>query len=150
MGSVEGPVVESFWNGGGVPYSAFHCFHEVMAEDSGQTVVAALTDRPRAACPYISASLLAFRQSSRQRQHIPLARTRGWSDYWVSIKDLRSQREAQGDTPASGVGAGTLPPSERAARDAVSYRKRPRAGRASDVRKPSTEYGIASLSRFKE
>jgi 2-polyprenyl-3-methyl-5-hydroxy-6-metoxy-1,4-benzoquinol methylase len=29
--------------GGGVPYSAYTRFHEVMAEDSGQTVVAALT-----------------------------------------------------------------------------------------------------------
>src|SRR5829696_6925068 len=44
MGSVEDEIVESFKNGGGVPYSAFPHFHEVMAEDSGQTVVAALTD----------------------------------------------------------------------------------------------------------
>ena len=44
MGSVEDPIIESFKNGGGVPYSAFPHFHEVMAEDSGQTVVAALTD----------------------------------------------------------------------------------------------------------
>jgi 2-polyprenyl-3-methyl-5-hydroxy-6-metoxy-1,4-benzoquinol methylase len=44
MGSVEDGIVESFKNGGGVPYSAFPHFHEVMAEDSGQTVVAALTD----------------------------------------------------------------------------------------------------------
>jgi 2-polyprenyl-3-methyl-5-hydroxy-6-metoxy-1,4-benzoquinol methylase len=44
MGSVEDGIVESFKNGGGVPYSAFPRFHEVMAEDSGQTVVAALTD----------------------------------------------------------------------------------------------------------
>jgi 2-polyprenyl-3-methyl-5-hydroxy-6-metoxy-1,4-benzoquinol methylase len=42
MGSVEDEIVESFKNGGGVPYSAFPHFHEVMAEDSGQTVVAAL------------------------------------------------------------------------------------------------------------
>src|SRR5215203_3312771 len=44
MGSVEDSIVESFKNGGGVPYSAFPRFHEVMAEDSGQTVAAALTD----------------------------------------------------------------------------------------------------------
>jgi 2-polyprenyl-3-methyl-5-hydroxy-6-metoxy-1,4-benzoquinol methylase len=44
MGSVEDSIVESFKNGGGVPYSAFPRFHEVMAEDSGQTVMAALTD----------------------------------------------------------------------------------------------------------
>jgi hypothetical protein len=33
--------------------------------------------------------------------------------------------------------------------DAVSYRKRQRAGRPFVVRKPSTEYGIVSLSRYK-
>jgi 2-polyprenyl-3-methyl-5-hydroxy-6-metoxy-1,4-benzoquinol methylase len=42
MGSVEDRIVEVFRRGGGVPYSAFPRFHEVMAEDSGQTVVAAL------------------------------------------------------------------------------------------------------------
>jgi 2-polyprenyl-3-methyl-5-hydroxy-6-metoxy-1,4-benzoquinol methylase len=44
LASVEDRIVESFEKGGGVPYSAFKRFHEVMAEDSGQTVVAALTD----------------------------------------------------------------------------------------------------------
>jgi len=44
MGCVEDGIVESFEHGGGLPYSAFPRFHEVMAEDSGQTVVAALTD----------------------------------------------------------------------------------------------------------
>jgi ubiquinone/menaquinone biosynthesis C-methylase UbiE len=45
MGAVEDEIVEVFRHGGGVPYSAFPRFHEVMAEDSGQTVVAALFDR---------------------------------------------------------------------------------------------------------
>ena len=44
MGAVEDGIVESFKNGGGLPYSAFPHFHQVMAEDSGQTVVATLTD----------------------------------------------------------------------------------------------------------
>jgi 2-polyprenyl-3-methyl-5-hydroxy-6-metoxy-1,4-benzoquinol methylase len=44
LGSVEDGLVESFKDGGGVPYSAFPRFHEVMAEDSGQTVLPALTD----------------------------------------------------------------------------------------------------------
>src|SRR5215208_3397129 len=44
LGSVEDGIVESFKNGGGVPYSAFPRFHEVMAEDSGQTVLPVLTD----------------------------------------------------------------------------------------------------------
>ena len=44
LASVEDRIVQSFERGGGVPYSAYERFHEVMAEDSGQTVVAALTD----------------------------------------------------------------------------------------------------------
>jgi 2-polyprenyl-3-methyl-5-hydroxy-6-metoxy-1,4-benzoquinol methylase len=44
LASVEDRIVESFQKGGGVSYSAYTRFHEVMAEDSGQTVVAALTD----------------------------------------------------------------------------------------------------------
>jgi 2-polyprenyl-3-methyl-5-hydroxy-6-metoxy-1,4-benzoquinol methylase len=44
LGSVEDGIVESFKNGGGVPYSAFPRFHEVMAEDSGQTVLPALKE----------------------------------------------------------------------------------------------------------
>ncbi len=44
LGGVEDRIVECFSNGGGVPYSSYPRFHEVMAEDSGQTVVAALND----------------------------------------------------------------------------------------------------------
>jgi 2-polyprenyl-3-methyl-5-hydroxy-6-metoxy-1,4-benzoquinol methylase len=44
LGSVEDGIVESFKKGGGVPYSAFPRFQEVMAEDSGQTVLPALTE----------------------------------------------------------------------------------------------------------
>ncbi len=44
LGSVEDRIVDSFKRGGGVPYSAFPRFQEVMAEDSGQTVLPALLD----------------------------------------------------------------------------------------------------------
>jgi len=44
LAQVEDDVIECFRNGGGVPYGRFHRFHEVMAEDSGQTVVAALAE----------------------------------------------------------------------------------------------------------
>ena len=44
LGSVEDAVIDCFYNGGGVPYSQFKRFHPVMAEDSGQTIVAALTE----------------------------------------------------------------------------------------------------------
>lgn len=42
LGSVEDQVVECFYRGGGVPYEAFGRFHQVMAEESAQTVVGAL------------------------------------------------------------------------------------------------------------
>jgi hypothetical protein len=42
LGSVEDRIVECFRRGSGVPYSAYDRFHEVMAEDSGQSVVGAL------------------------------------------------------------------------------------------------------------
>jgi 2-polyprenyl-3-methyl-5-hydroxy-6-metoxy-1,4-benzoquinol methylase len=42
LGFVEDRVLEAFRHGGGVPYEAYHRFHEVMAEESAQTVVAAL------------------------------------------------------------------------------------------------------------
>jgi len=42
MGQVEDKLVECFRNGGGVPYSEYPRFHEVMASESDQTTVAAL------------------------------------------------------------------------------------------------------------
>ncbi|AZT84321.1 class I SAM-dependent methyltransferase [Marinobacter sp. NP-4(2019)] len=42
LGSVEDDIVHCFRHGGGVPYERFGRFHEVMAEDSGQSVVPAL------------------------------------------------------------------------------------------------------------
>lgn len=44
LGSVETQVVDCFRHGGGVPYAQFERFHECMAEESAQTVVAALED----------------------------------------------------------------------------------------------------------
>ena len=42
LGCVESPIVETFKTGGGLSYECFHRFHETMAEESSQTVVAAL------------------------------------------------------------------------------------------------------------
>jgi len=44
LGSVEDRIVDCFRHGGGVPYEAYGRFHEVMAEDSGQSVLPALID----------------------------------------------------------------------------------------------------------
>ena len=42
LGSVEDDILQCFRSGGGVPYSKFKRFHEVMAEDSGQSVLSSL------------------------------------------------------------------------------------------------------------
>ena len=41
---VEDEIVKCFEKGGGVPYESYHRFHEVMAEESGQTVLSALIE----------------------------------------------------------------------------------------------------------
>ena len=42
LGGVEDDIVECFKKGGGVPYAKFPRFHEVMAEDSGQSALSSL------------------------------------------------------------------------------------------------------------
>jgi 2-polyprenyl-3-methyl-5-hydroxy-6-metoxy-1,4-benzoquinol methylase len=42
LGAVEDDIVECFRRGGGVSYDRFQRFHEVMAEDSGQSVLSSL------------------------------------------------------------------------------------------------------------
>jgi SAM-dependent methyltransferase len=44
LASVEDEVLTCFERGGGVRYEAYHRFHEVMAEESDQTVVSALCE----------------------------------------------------------------------------------------------------------
>lgn len=44
LAHVEDEIIKCFENGGGVPYKAFHRFHEVMAEESAQTVLPAIID----------------------------------------------------------------------------------------------------------
>lgn len=57
LATIEEQVIECFYNGGGVPYSAYNRFHQVMAEESGQTVVAALTDAILPLIPGLTAAL---------------------------------------------------------------------------------------------
>lgn len=57
LSQVEDDIVECFRHGGGVPYGRFHRFHDVMAEDSGQTVLAALFDHILPLAPDLPARL---------------------------------------------------------------------------------------------
>jgi SAM-dependent methyltransferase len=57
LAQVEDPVVRCFAEGGGVPYSAYTRFHELMAEQSAQTNDAALVDRIVPLVPGLAARL---------------------------------------------------------------------------------------------
>jgi 2-polyprenyl-3-methyl-5-hydroxy-6-metoxy-1,4-benzoquinol methylase len=57
LGGVEDEILECFKNGGGVPYSKFPRFHELMAEDSGQSVLSSLESHILPLVPGLSDSL---------------------------------------------------------------------------------------------
>lgn len=57
MGTVEDAVVRCFEKGGGVPYASYTRFQDVMAEDSGHTVVAALEEHILPLVPGLTESL---------------------------------------------------------------------------------------------
>lgn len=57
LGGVEDDIVECFKKGGGVPYAKFPRFHEVMAEDSGQSVLSSLESHIVPLVPGLAAQL---------------------------------------------------------------------------------------------
>ena len=57
LGGVEDDIVECFEKGGGVPYSRFNRFHDVMAEDSGQSVLSSLESHILPLVPGLTARL---------------------------------------------------------------------------------------------
>jgi 2-polyprenyl-3-methyl-5-hydroxy-6-metoxy-1,4-benzoquinol methylase len=59
LGGVEDRIIECFRNGGGVPYKAYDRFHEVMASESDETVVAGLEDNILPLLPGITSKLEA-------------------------------------------------------------------------------------------
>jgi 2-polyprenyl-3-methyl-5-hydroxy-6-metoxy-1,4-benzoquinol methylase len=57
LGAVEDGIVECFRHGGGVPYAAYPRFQHVMAEESSQTVAAALLDAILPLAPQVVTAL---------------------------------------------------------------------------------------------
>lgn len=57
LGAVEDQILDCFRHGGGVPYGEYKRFHEIMAEDSGQSVVAVLIDQTLPLVPGLAESL---------------------------------------------------------------------------------------------
>jgi len=57
LGAVEDDILACFKGGGGVPYAKFPRFHEVMAEDSGQSVLSSLEGHVLPLVPGLAAAL---------------------------------------------------------------------------------------------
>ena len=57
LAQVENEIVDCFKNGGGVPYSSYDRFHEVMAEESDQTTLRGLIDSILPLIPNIKSKL---------------------------------------------------------------------------------------------
>jgi len=109
MGTVEDKIVECFKKGGGVPYSDFGRFHEVMAEDSGQTVVAALMDSILYLVPGLVEDLKrgidvldvgcgSGRALNLMARHFPESRFTGYDISQQAIAMGRTEAEQQGIT----------------------------------------------------
>lgn len=106
LGTVEDKIVECFHNGGGVPYSAYGRFHEIMAEDSGQTVVTALTDhilplvdgltdRLSKGIDVFDVGCGAGRALNHLAKHFPKSRFVGWDFSEEAIGTARSDAKKQ-------------------------------------------------------
>lgn len=109
LGSVEDLVIESFREGGGVPYSAYPRFHEVMAEESSQTVVAALTgsilplvpgltERLESGIEVLDVGCGSGRALNRMAREFPKSHFTGYDISEEGISRARAEAEKQGLT----------------------------------------------------
>lgn len=109
LGSVEDEVVEAFRHGRGVPYSAYKRFHSVMAEESAQTVVAALMDHILPLVPGLEQKLMmgmrvldmgcgAGKAMGLMAKRFPKSRFMGYDFSEEAIVMARTNAEAQGLT----------------------------------------------------
>jgi 2-polyprenyl-3-methyl-5-hydroxy-6-metoxy-1,4-benzoquinol methylase len=109
LGTVEDRVIECFYKGGGVPYSAYKRFHEVMAEDSGQTVVAALQEHILPIIPHLTDALQtgidvldvgcgSGRALNEMAKQFPNSRFKGYDFSQEAIATAQTQANNQGLT----------------------------------------------------
>lgn len=107
LGSVEDRVLECFHKGGGVPYEAYGRFHEVMAEDSGQSVVPIVVESIVPLVPGLHERLTRGidvldvgcgrgRALMRLAEAYPRSRFRGYDLSAEAIDDARGQAAAAG------------------------------------------------------
>jgi 2-polyprenyl-3-methyl-5-hydroxy-6-metoxy-1,4-benzoquinol methylase len=107
LGYVEEEVLDAFSHGKGVPYSSYRRFHEVMAEESAQTVVAALMEhivplveeldaRLKAGIDVVDVGCGSGRALLRLAQHYPCSRFTGYDLSDEGIDAGRREAERQG------------------------------------------------------
>ncbi|MDP7429520.1 MAG: class I SAM-dependent methyltransferase [Alphaproteobacteria bacterium] len=112
LGGVEDQIVECFRHGGGVPYEDFPRFHEVMAEESAQSVVAALIDDIVPLVPGLSEKLEAGisvvdvgcgsgRAMNLLARHFPNSRFQGYDFSDEAVTRARAEAARFGTTNAS-------------------------------------------------
>lgn len=109
LATVEDRIIECFYKGGGVPYSAYNRFHQVMAEDSGQTVVAALEESILPIIPQVMEALDkgidvldvgcgSGRAFNKMAKLFPNSRFKGYDFSEEAIATAQSEANSQGLT----------------------------------------------------
>ena len=107
LGSVEDRVLDCFRAGGGLGYEEYPRFHEVMAEESGQTVVAGLLEQVLPLAPDLPARLErgidvldigcgSGRALLRMAEAFPRSRFVGWDLSADAVATARAQARARG------------------------------------------------------
>lgn len=111
MGAVEDHVVECFYKGGGVSYAHYHRFHEVMREDSGQSVGFSLINHILPLVPGLKQELErgldvldvgcgSGRAINLMARHFPNSRFVGFDLSGDAIAFARAEAELQGNRNA--------------------------------------------------
>lgn len=107
LAAVEDPIVDCFRRGGGVPYARYARFHDVMAEDSSQTVVAALEttilplvpgllDRLHAGIDVLDVGCGRGRAINRMARLFPRSRFHGYDISDAAIAGARAEANRHG------------------------------------------------------
>lgn len=102
LGQVEDQIVKCFKNGGGVPYSSYKRFHEVMEEESAQTVlsglfefiiplVPGLEDRLKRGINVLDIGCGNGRAMNMMANQFPLSKFTGYDISKEAIKNAHSQ-----------------------------------------------------------
>ncbi|MDN3521116.1 class I SAM-dependent methyltransferase [Halomonas ramblicola] len=112
LGTVEDDIVRCFRDGGGVPYERYGRFHEIMAEDSGQSVVPALeshilplvtglAERLERGIRVLDAGCGRGRAINTLASRFPASRFTGYDLSEEAIAAARREAEALGNTNAT-------------------------------------------------